>query len=92
MPRKLLIRAGVLMLVLTSVLACGTGLALWYHSRLATPCPDGARINGEPATCFYRLEWTAGWPMLAVVLVAGSAFCLLFSWLSLKIQSPGKAG
>ncbi|PPU66208.1 hypothetical protein [Xanthomonas pisi] len=74
------------MLVLSSALACVAGLALLYHNRLANPCPDGALINGEPATCVYRIEWTGGWPMMAVVLVAGFALCLLSSWLSFKIQ------
>ncbi|WP_349811230.1 hypothetical protein ABQ179_023175 [Xanthomonas dyei] len=78
------------MLSLISVPACVTGLALWYHSRLANPCPDGALINGEPATCFYRIEWMEKWPMIAVVLVVGFAFCLLASWLSFKIPSLRK--
>ncbi|MCS3809515.1 hypothetical protein [Xanthomonas sp. 4461] len=78
------------MLILSSALACVTGVVLLYHSRLANPCPDGALINSEPATCFYRVQWTTGWPMVAVALVVGFAFCLLSSWLSFKIQGLRK--
>jgi hypothetical protein len=42
-------------------------------------------FNGEPVTCFYRVQPTGEWLLLLALIAAGFAFCLLVSWLSLKL-------
>ena len=90
MARKVLIRAGVLMLLLSSVVACAIALVFWHHRRLVTPCPAGALLHGEPVACVYRIEWTGGWPMGIVLVVSVTLLCLLSSWLWFKLGSLRK--
>ncbi|MFO3706346.1 hypothetical protein ACI6Q5_15545 [Xanthomonas codiaei] len=91
MLRKVLLRAGLAMLALSSLAACVTALALWSHSRLVGSCRTVTVLNGDPVTCFYRVEWMPDWPTAAVVFAAGASFCLLASWVSFHLRKTGKA-
>jgi hypothetical protein len=88
---KILKRTLVLFLALAGISAAAIGALVWYHLRIANPCPDGL-LNGEPVTCFYRVQPTGEWLSLIVLIVGGFAVCLLVSWLSLKLgRSSGEA-
>ncbi|KGR43486.1 hypothetical protein [Xanthomonas vasicola] len=89
MLRKVLLRASVLMLALSSIVACVTALALWYYSRLVGPCPTGTVPNSDPVNCYYRVEWMPDRPAAAVVFFAGASFCLLASWVSFQFKKTG---
>jgi hypothetical protein len=82
---KVLKRTLILFLALAGLLAAAIGALVWYHVRIANPCPSDGLLNGEPVTCFYRLQPTGNWLSLVVFIVAGLAVCLLVSWLSLKL-------
>jgi hypothetical protein len=87
MPLKVLKRALVLFLALTGGSAAAISALVWYHTRIANPCPTDALHNGEPITCFYKIQPTSDWLSALGALAIGFVVCLLVSWLSLK---PGK--
>ena len=85
---KVIKRALAFYLTLIGVSVAAIGALLWYHLRLANPCPVSAPLSGDPATCFYRIQPTGDWQSAFVVLVGGLAVCLLISWLSFKFGRP----
>lgn len=88
---KILKRTLILFLALTGTLAAAIGALIWYHVQIANPCPSDELFNGKPVTCFYRVQPTGEWWSLLVFIATGFAFCLLVSWLSLKLGKTSGA-
>ncbi|MGS0541107.1 hypothetical protein [Xanthomonas oryzae] len=92
MLRKVFLRASLLMLAPSSIVACVIALALRVSRRLVGPCPTGTVPNSDPVSCYYRVEWMPDWPAAVVVFSAGASFCRLASWVSFQFRKTGKAG
>jgi hypothetical protein len=94
MAHKVLKRAALLFLAVIGIASAIVGLLLWHHTRLANPCPSDGILNGEPVTCYYRVEFMGidGWPWALGVLLLAFAACVLASWLSQKLRRSGKPG
>jgi hypothetical protein len=81
---KILKRALLLFLGLVAISAAAIGGLVWYHVRIANPCPADGLLNGEPVTCFYRVQPTGDWVSAFGAFAIGFVICLLISWLSFK--------
>ena len=92
--RQIIKRAALLFLIPLCAVAASIGAVLWYHIRIANPCSADDMLNGEPATCYYRVQPTGlgDWPWILAMLLVYSAVCVLVSWLSLRRRQPHKAG
>jgi hypothetical protein len=87
---KILKRAFVLFLVLVGITGAAIGALVWYHVRIANPCPADGLLNGEPTTCFYRVQPTGDWISAIVALAIAFAVCLAISWLSVRLGRPSR--
>jgi disulfide bond formation protein DsbB len=87
---KVLKRTLMLFLALSGILGAAIGALVWYHIRIAKPCPTDDLLNGEPVTCFYRFQPTGDWFSALGALAIGFVICLLVSWLSFKLDRPTK--
>ena len=85
---KVLKRALVLFLALAGITGAAIGAIVWYHIRIANPCPADGLLNGEPVTCFYRVQPTGDWFSAIGALAIGFAVCLAISWLSVRLGRP----
>ena len=87
---KVLKRTLMLFLALLGILGAATGALVWYHVRIANPCPTDGLLNGEPVTCFYQIQPTGDWFSALGALAIGFVICLSASWLSFKLGRPTK--
>jgi hypothetical protein len=85
---KLLKRALILFVTLVGIMAAAIGALVWYHLQIANPCPTDGLLNGEPVTCFYRVQPTGDWFSVIGALAIGFAVCLAISWLSVRLGRP----
>ena len=88
MALKIIKRALLLFLGLSCITVAAVGLVVWHHMHIANPCLSDGLINGESATCFYRVQPTGDWLSAVSMLAGGLALSLLASWLSFKLGRP----
>jgi hypothetical protein len=85
---KILQRALILFVTLVCISAAAVGALVLYHLRIANLCPANGLLNGEPVTCFYRVQPTGDWFSAFGALAIGFAVCLAISWLSVRLGRP----
>lgn len=88
MALKVLRRALLLFVALISLAAAAVGAIAWHHMRIVGPCPPDGLPNGQPVTCFYRVQALGDWWYAMGAIAVGFVACLLVSWLSFKRRRP----